>query len=204
MIGKQFGRLTVIEEIGRTKHRTILWKCRCECGGEATVTTHNLRCGNTQSCGCLHREKTKMINYKTGQYKSRLYQTWINMKTRCHTPTAWEYKNYGARGIIICEEWRHDFKVFYDWAMNHGYTDELTIDRIDNNGNYCPENCRWVDRVTQNRNQRNSRWITHNGETKHLFDWADEFGINRNTLAHRLKRGWSIEKSLETPTRKLK
>jgi hypothetical protein len=88
--------------------------------------------------------------------------------------------------------------------MSNGYSDELTIDRIDNNGNYCPENCRWVDRITQNRNQRNSRWFTYKGETKHLFDWADEFGINRNTLAHRLNRGWSIEKSLETPTRKLK
>lgn len=145
-----------------------------------------------------------MINYKTGQYKSRLYHTWINMKTRCHTPTAWEYKNYGARGIIICEEWRHDFKAFYDWAMGNGYTDDLTIDRIDNDGNYCPENCRWVDRVTQNRNQRNSRWFTYKGETKHLFDWADEFGINRNTLVGRLHRGWSIEKALETPNAKLK
>ena len=200
MIGKRFGRLTVVEEAGRDKHRSILWKCKCDCGGESIVRTHNLRCGNSTSCGCLHREKTKMINYKTGQYKSRIYHTWINMKTRCHTPTAWEYKNYGARGIVICDEWRNDFKAFYNWAMENGYTDELTIDRIDNDGNYCPENCRWVDRVTQNRNQRNTRLITYNGETKHLFDWADEFGINRNTLAGRLYRGWSIERALNIKT----
>lgn len=126
------------------------------------------------------------------------------MKTRCHTPTAWEYKNYGARGIIICDEWRNDFKAFYDWSMSHGYTDELTIDRIDNNGNYYPENCRWVTRTIQNRNQRNSRYLTFKGQTKHLFDWADELGINRNTLASRLHKGWSIERALTNKKMKLK
>lgn len=201
MIGKRFGRLTVIEKVGKDKHRSILWKCKCDCGGESIVRTHNLRCGNSTSCGCVRNDKIKKLNYKTGQYKSRIYHTWINMKTRCHTPTAWEYKNYGARGIAVCDEWRNNFQAFYDWANENGYRDDLTIERINNDGNYCPENCRWVDRITQNRNQRNTRLVTFNGVTKHLFDWADEFGIKRNTLAHRLHRGWSIDKSLTTPVK---
>lgn len=139
------------------------------------------------------------INYKHGLYKSRLYGIWSNMKTRCFCTTYKLYAYYGARGITVCEEWRNNFKAFYDWSISHGYADNLTIDRIDNNGNYEPNNCRWVDMATQCRNKSSNHFLTYNGKTQTLKDWAGEIGIYRQTLERRLKRGWSVEKALTTP-----
>lgn len=199
MIGKRFGRLTVIEEAGRNSHRFIQWKCLCDCGREKIVSGHNLRSGNTKSCGCVTKEKVKMLNYVTGQSRSRLHRIWDSMKSRCYNENVPHYHRYGARGIIICEEWRNNFKAFYDWAMSHGYTDELTIDRIDNDGNYCPENCRWVTLHEQNRNRRTNRMITFDGKTQCMSDWAKELGIKPITLLGRFSRGWSVERALTTP-----
>lgn len=154
MIGKRFGKLTVISAAGRSPRRYILWKCRCDCGRETIVSSHNLRSGNTQSCGCRLRERTRMLNFVTGQYKSRLYRIWTCMKTRCYNPNTPQYKDWGGRGITMCDEWRHNFKSFYDWSMSNGYNEHLSIDRINNDGNYEPSNCKWSTAKEQANNRR--------------------------------------------------
>lgn len=202
MIGKQFGKLTVIKEAGRTKDRAILWKCRCDCGCETVVRGINLRSGNTRSCGCINKERMHHLNLITGEYKSRLYGIWICMKTRCSNPNIPQYKDYGGRGIKICDEWKYDFRTFRDWAISHGYNDNLSIERIDNNGNYEPSNCKWSTLHEQNRNRRTNNMITFNGKTQCALDWAIELGMKPNTLFGRLHRGWSVEKTLTTPVKR--
>ena len=142
------------------------------------------------------------VNYKHGLYKNRLYSIWSNMKSRCYCETYYLYKDYGARGITVCEEWKTDFTKFYDWAMKNGYQENLSIDRIDNNKGYLPDNCRWVTMKTQNRNRRNNHLITYNNKTQCVMDWANELGIKRQTIEKRLKLGWNEVDALTTPVRK--
>lgn len=139
------------------------------------------------------------INFKHGLYKNRLYGIWSNMKTRCCSETYHLYKDYGARGIEVCDEWLNDFEHFYNWAISNGYQDNLTIDRINNNGNYEPSNCRWVDMKTQNRNRRSNVWLECRGQKKILNDWAKDLNVDRRTISRRLKLGWSVENALFTP-----
>lgn len=207
LTGKKFGRLTVVKRVGTDNQRNPMWLCKCDCGNEKVIRGNGLKSGNTKSCGCLAKEnaqqRLKFLNYKTGQYKSRLYRIWTSMKTRCYNDNNSEtYKRYGARGITVCDEWRDNFKAFYDWAMANGYTDELTIDRIDNDGNYCPENCRWVTLQIQNRNRRTTRIITFNGKTQCMLDWANELGVKVNTMIARFHRGWSVERALTESVKK--
>lgn len=136
--------------------------------------------------------------YKHGGYGSRLYEVWRTMKKRCNNPKNSQYHLYGGRGITVCEEWQK-FEPFYEWAMSNGYRDDLTIDRIDSNGNYEPLNCRWATWKEQQNNRRNNHLITYNGETKTLKQWSEKIGISWFTLYERLKRGWSVEKVLSTP-----
>lgn len=139
-------------------------------------------------------------NYKHGMSNTRLFHIWQNMKKRCHCETYRDYHRYGGRGIKVCDEWRNDFLIFYNWAINNGYKEKLQIDRIDVNGNYSPNNCRWVTFVQQQNNRRNNRWITYNNETHTLAEWAKKVGINRHALGERLNRyGWSFEKAITTP-----
>lgn len=163
--GKTFGRLTVISEAGRTKDRHILWNCKCECGNTSVVSSHELMAGKTQSCGCFQRQRTSETHRKhgaSGNHKNidRLYKVWISMRKRCFTKTCESYKWYGGRGITVCKEW-DNFSVFKEWALANGYSyaakfGECTIDRINVNGNYCPDNCRWVGMDIQQKNKRNS------------------------------------------------
>ena len=139
-----------------------------------------------------------MARYKEGRY-TRLGRIYHNMKTRCTNPNYDKYKWYGGKGISICDEWMNSYDVFEEWAMSHGYTDKLTLDRIDANKNYCPENCRWVDRKTQANNRTSNRVITYNGQTKTLQEWAEITGINYNTLSNRFKAGWSADEALTKP-----
>lgn len=125
-------------------------------------------------------------NYKHGLRKHPLYSVWANIKTRCYNQNDVHYERWGGRGITVCDEWKNDFQTFYDWAMSNGYQDNLTLDRIDNDGNYEPSNCRWVTTTIQNRNKRNCKPITYNGKTKFLNDWAKEYGIKPKTLWMRL------------------
>lgn len=132
-----------------------------------------------------------------GKRKTRLYRIWANIKTRCTNQNDPHFDRYGGRGISICDEWTDDFQAFYVWAISHGYTDELTIDRIDNNGNYEPNNCRWVTVSEQNRNKRNVRLISYNGITKTIPEWTKELNLGKETIRERLRRGWSETEAIE-------
>lgn len=161
-IGERYGSLLVTELTDRIKHPngkvSIRWKCKCDCGNEINVIGNNLQNGHTKSCGCLQTNSPNAL--KHGKRNSRLYHIWINMKQRCYNSNTNDFKNYGERGIQVCAEWRGDFTAFERWAMNNGYSDSLTLDRIDNDGNYEPNNCRWVTRLIQRHNQRRlNDWI---------------------------------------------
>ena len=139
---------------------------------------------------------------KHGKSGTRIYRIYINMKHRCYSKKAYSYVYYGARGISVCDEWLKSFEAFQDWALANGYADNLTIDRIDNDGNYCPENCRWADDVTQCNNRQFNFKITFNGKTETLRYWSEITGITKSALYLRIhRRGWSAEKALTTPLR---
>lgn len=136
-----------------------------------------------------------------GLSKTRLHTIWHSMYCRCHYKSTNQYKNYGGRGITICDEWEKDFMSFYNWAMANGYSDDLTLDRIDVDGNYEPQNCQWIDIKTQNNKRRSNKFITYNGKTKTQIQWCREYNINATTFSDRLKRGWSIEQALTISTK---
>lgn len=177
-----------------------MWECRCDCGNTTRVTSSSLASGNTKSCGCITRE-LQAKNHTTHSLSSHpVHQVWSDMKQRCTNPKSRKYKDYGARGIKVCEEWQ-SFEVFCKWADENGYVPNsgLSIDRIDVNGDYCPENCRWATYGEQNRNTRRNVMITFHGETKCAQDWSKEFGLARSCLANRIngKSKLEIEKIME-------
>lgn len=140
-----------------------------------------------------------MGKYKHGGSKTRLYTIWINMKSRCYNPKCKEYRWYGAKGIKVCNEWLNDFSAFHEWAISNGYSDKLTIDRENCNGNYEPSNCRWADWITQQNNRSSNKTITFKGKTQTMAEWAREYNIPESNLATRLKNGWDMESALNTP-----
>ena len=199
LTNQKFGKLSVvsreknhIQPSGRTD---VMWLCQCECGRTVIVSAANLRSGHIKSCGCYRSEIARKKATKHGLRQTRLYKIFYGMKKRCYTPTATSFSNYGGRGITVCEEWQ-EFMPFYDWAMSHGYSDDLTLERIDNNGNYCPENCRWATKKEQANNRRTNRFITYNGETHTLLEWSNILGVDIKTLHRRLSNGWSVEDAL--------
>ena len=178
-----------------------MWLCRCDCGNETTVFSGYLRNGDTKSCGCLSKDKLRERRFKHGESrKTRLYNIWIHIKHRTSGKANEKRtkKWYTDKNIKMCEEWS-DFRNFRDWANANGYDDSLTIDRIDGNKGYSPENCRWVDWKTQTRNKSNNINITRNGETKCLKDWCTELGLKYRSIFQRIARGWDKEKALTTP-----
>ena len=200
MIGKRYGRLTVISQSESIKPGRLMWLCKCDCGNECVARGISLRRGDRKSCGCLSSENARQraLEHVThGQSKTRLYQIWFNMRSRCNKVSNSDDHRYGARGIKVCEEWDNSFKSFYDWSMANGYQDDLTIDRIDNDSNYAPHNCRWVNSKVQNNNTRRNHYVTYGGETLTIREWSRKQGINPNTLHSRLvKYGWSVERAL--------
>lgn len=197
LTGSVFGKLKVIRRVVSRKNHGVRWLCECECGNKLIVDGHSLKRGNTKSCGCLQRQRVHEIFYIHGRKPRRLYSIWCTMKNRCHNPNSSKYYMYGARGISVCPEWLHDFVSFRDWALSNGYAENLTINRIDNDGNYTPENCQWVDFRVQANNTRRNRYVTFNGETHTISEWSRITGIKLSCLYSRLHRGLSAEEILK-------
>ena len=193
--GIKFGRLTALYRLHNYHKKGTYWLCVCDCGNLNEVYIGTLRSGHTKSCGCLNHEPT---NLKHGKHETRLYSIYCAMKKRCYNKNYHQYKDWGGRGITICDEWLNDFMDFYNWSMSNGYQNNLTIDRIDNDKGYSPSNCRWVDMKTQRRNSRRIRNITINGETHCLKEWCEILNLNYGKVSQRInKLNWTYEKALE-------
>lgn len=191
------GKLKVIKRADNDSKGRVMWLCRCECGNYKSINAYSLSKGITQSCGCLQRKQTSKANKTHGMANTRIYNIWCKMKERCYKRNSIEYHLYGGRGISICNEWKNDFKSFYEWAVKNGYSDSLSIDRIDVNGNYEPTNCRWATSYEQNSNKRNNVVIEKNGERHTLSEWSRITGIDRRKISARIfKYGWSVERAL--------
>lgn len=185
-LDKKFDRLTIVEVSGRDKHNHRLFKCKCDCGNIIFCTLQRLTTGNTKSCGCLRRE----TNYVHGGRETRLFHIYSGMRGRCLNPHRREYKDYGGRGIKICDEWTVGFLPFKIWALQNGYLDNLSIDRIDVNGNYEPSNCKWSTSKEQSSNKRNTTRITIHGEEKTLKEWMNISGLGDGCIRNRISEGW--------------
>lgn len=209
--GERFGRLTAIRPTEQEKCQSIVWECVCDCGKTCFVSVRNLTSSTgTRSCGCARSEKIAKrmrerkvsgeLNpkFKHGMSKSRLYNTWINMKSRCYYKGNKRFDRYGGRGIKVCDEWLHDFVAFMEWSVANGYRDDLTIDRTDNDGPYSPDNCRWVSNDKQQSNTSHSRLISYHGKTQTLSEWSRELHISVPALQKRLKK-WGVERAISEP-----
>ena len=193
---KRFGKLVALRFSKSDECGTTFWWCRCDCGNEIEVAYNNLKYGNTKSCGCWHE--------KHGEVGTRLYKCWQDMKSRCEYTGDWSYHNYGGRGIQVCDEWRNSYLAFRQWALDNGYTNALTIDRIDVNGNYEPLNCRWTTIKEQQNNKRDNVFVEYNGERLTLREFAKKYtepkGIGYKTLWYRFSVAkWDLDKCINTP-----
>lgn len=200
LANRQFGRLTVVRQVdnyhyGNGKQRAR-WMCRCDCGKECTVTSTNL-VGGTQSCGCLQRERTSLSRATHRRSKSAEYQIWRSAKERCFNPRNQQYANYGGRGIVMCEEWRHSFESFL--AHIGPRPPGLTLERIDNSRGYEPGNVCWETRKQQCRNTRRNVIVTVRGKTASVIELAEHFGVNYNRVRHRIIKGWQPERAFFAP-----
>lgn len=204
LTGRTFGWLTVKEFDHMERHgihNRPYWKCVCKCGAEKVFSSQNLRAG-TRSCGCYRKHTNHLRLYKGGEDRSHLYSVWRMAKRRCEDSSCEFYHNYGARGIKVCDEWQgiDGFDKFYNWAMCHGYEKELTLDRIDNDKGYSPDNCRFVTRKFQSNNKRNNIYFTFDGVTKTLMEWCEFYGVPYSRVRVRYNvMGWDIEDALFTP-----
>jgi hypothetical protein len=200
LTGKRFERLTVLEYAGY--RGGAMWRCVCDCGNEAIVRSDHLRYGKIKSCGCYKRDVTAKEHgekiKKHGMWNTRIYSIWRGMKQRCGPSASPDNIDcYYNKGIRVCKEWAESFEAFKDWAFKNGYKDTLSIDRLNENGNYEPSNCRWADAKQQNNNRGSyNALVSFNGARQTVSQWASELGINRQTLHSRLRRGWSAEKAL--------
>lgn len=185
LTGQRFGRLVVIDRAWDKPG--VWWNCTCDCGKTKPIRSSQLRYGHTQSCGCLRDEMREEHNKPThGETNTRLYSIWRGMKKRCYQPTSAGYKNYGGRGITVCDEWIASYESFRDWSLANGYADGLTLDRIDLNGNYEPSNCRYASYLEQENNKRNSHFIEVNGVKLTVTQWARITNTPPSTLKNRI------------------
>lgn len=204
LVGKKFGKLTVIKALEERHKGKIVWLCKCDCGNYTNVMSSNLRpnskIGGTNSCGCAKIEQHTKHNLSN----TKLYKTLVAIKSRCKNPQNPSYKAYGGRGITLCDEWdgENGYERFYNWAMENGYKDGLSIDRINNDKGYTPENCRWVTQKQNTNNTRNCKRVTIEGETHTLSEWADIKGIPAALIYSRRQRGWNEIDAITKPYKK--
>ena len=196
--GERHGRLVVLGPANIKKRTENYWLCKCDCGNECVVSGSQLKKDGTKSCGCYQKETYGKHAITHGMTKTKLYKRWNSMKQRCQNPNEARYADYGGRGISVCEEWE-DFEGFKKWAMENGYEEHLSIDRIDNDGDYCPENCRWVPMSVQAWNKRTTTRITYNGETHSLNGWSKKTGLPPSTIRARIDKRWDIKDALTVP-----
>jgi hypothetical protein len=204
-VGNRYGRLTVITEVDKIRGARS-FKCECDCGNkEYIVTGCDLRSGRVNSCGCYKSEKITKENTTHGLKQHRIYKIYYNMIARCYNDKTSHFKDYGGRGITICDEWLGEsgFVNFYDWSMKNGYSNDLSIDRIEVNGNYEPNNCRWATNEEQANNKRKTIYIEINGETKTLKQWCEFYNLNYNSVRYRIKSGWNKTLALTTPIKRV-
>lgn len=193
--GEKYYHWTVIGNAPKRNGREMVL-CRCDCGSIREVRYDGIKCGSTKSCGCS-RGTHRMTN-------SRLYNIWHKMKERCYNENHVHYNNYGGRGITVCEEWKTNFQSFYEWAIKNGYSENLTLDRINTDKNYCPENCRWATALEQQNNTRNNRIISANGRSQSVARWVEEVKVPYSTIYSRLCNGWSEQDAVMCPVDTLK
>lgn len=196
LTGRTFGRLTVIQ-YDHSKNGAY-WLCRCECGKTKVIKGNSLTKGVTTSCGCKSREMSINRSTTHGMTGTRIYRIRSGMIARCYKENATSYPKYGAKGITVCDEWlgENGFINFYNWAMENGYKDNLTLDRINPKGNYEPSNCRWATYKEQANNTKATVFLTYNGETKPASEWAEIVGISQSAITHRKRKGWTDEECL--------
>lgn len=196
LTGQRFGKLKVIGLDDKQSRKTY-WVCECDCGNLKIARSDALLSGATKSCGCIKKmqdgknlDPQKRIKHH--QYNTRLYHIWQGMKARCSNVNDTRYDRYGGRGITVCDEWCHNFATFQKWAIEHGYSEDLTIDRIDNDKNYEPNNCRWVTNKEQSANRSTNIQVTIGNTTKTLTEWCDIFNLPYSTIKHRYHRNDNI------------
>lgn len=187
----RYGRLEILAKAS-SRNGQVYMLCRCDCGKEKEIALSSLKRGFTQSCGCYRREKGPG-NQSHKQSYTRTYKSWLSMRQRCLNPNNPAYKNYGGRGITIAPEWDSFAQFLADMG---DAPDGMSIERIDNDKGYGPDNCRWANRLEQARNTRKCRPITHNGETKTISEWAEQYGLKSSTLSQRIRNGWDMERAL--------
>lgn len=189
--GLRFGKLVVVEFVGLTKARASVFRCKCDCGCEKLVRGDHLQSGAISSCGCIVRKQN-------GLHSSKLYDVWSGIKRRCYNSDCRNYKNYGGRGITVCELWKNSFLAFYEWAMMNGYKENMSIDRIDNDGPYSPENCRWATAKQQANNRRTSHHVDYCGKEYTIPELSQLFGVEYGIFYTRMYRlGFSIDKYIK-------
>lgn len=200
LTGKKFGKLTVLKRAENNKHRQPQWLCKCDCGNETVVVGQKLRTGHTKSCGCIVYEQKPRLTH--GMTSTPLFTRWIGMKSRCNNPKNKKYNRYGGRGIKVCDEWENDFMAFYNWAISNGFEESLSIDRIDNNKGYSPDNCRWATPRQQANNTRRNIIVERDGEKVTLSDLCRNLGLNYRLVLSRIESGMTVEMAISKDFKK--
>lgn len=206
LTGKRFDHLVVRREVAphirANGHKVRQWECVCDCGNVRIYQQQKLTGGRQKSCGCKHNLLARNSNTIHGDSHTRLHNIWSGMRARCYNPNEPRFELYGARGITICDEWRNDYVAFRRWALENGYKDSLTIDRVDNDGPYAPWNCQWTTQKAQSNNTRRNHIVSAFGRTQTIAQWSEETGIAQATIRRRLKLGWSAEDALSREVRR--
>lgn len=195
--GEKFNLLTVVKRLKNATDGSSVWLCKCECGKFTEVRGKNLKNGAVKSCGCLNKNFTTKTH---GMSNTPIYNIWSSMKARCLYEKSCSYPRYGARGITVCDEWKNSFESFYEWALKSGYKKGLTIERIDNDGNYCPENCTWISHKKQCSNRRTNVVFEHNNQSHTLAEWCEILNLDYKLIHNRIyKLNWNFEKAISIP-----